>query len=161
MKPNEPKKIWTDTYRVHSYDMDMHGIANMPQLCKYMQESAWHHAENLGVGFSSLIKQNKAWVLSGLILRMEKTPNWGETVTVHTWPSNKKRLAFLRDFDIINQKKEVIGMAATKWFVIDLDRRRPCDLDRNFDFQPERHAEPLSQQFNKLASVEAALERLC
>ena len=56
------QQLWTDEYYIHSYDIDAKGQASLPVLCKFMQESAWKHAENLKAGFSHLAEQNLVWV---------------------------------------------------------------------------------------------------
>lgn len=52
--PDDKKMVWTDEYKVHSYDAGRNGYATMPVLCNFMQETAWNHAEHLNVGFSHL-----------------------------------------------------------------------------------------------------------
>jgi acyl-ACP thioesterase len=154
MNNQEVKRVWIDDYKVHSYEVDCKGNATLPMLCKYMQESAWHHAENLGVGFSHLSKDGLFWVLSQQFIRIDNIPKWGETVFVHTWPSGKDRLVYIRDFKIINQKQEVVCMARTKWFALDLKRRRPQNVDSYFNYDLTGAEQVFSHELTKLEPVQ-------
>ena len=136
MKKNTPTDIWTENYEIHSYEMDIKGTASLPMVCKYMQESAYHHAENLGFGFSHLMEKDLFWVLANQKIKMESYPHWGEKITIHTWPSGKGRLAYFRDFKILDSNSKLIGIATTTWYVIDLAKRRPRKLEDYFDFNP-------------------------
>src|SRR5712691_7393571 len=61
--PQEPA-IWRGDFRVHSYEVDFKQSATLECLCRYFQEAAWNHAEELGVGYQRLQAENKIWVLS-------------------------------------------------------------------------------------------------
>jgi medium-chain acyl-[acyl-carrier-protein] hydrolase len=136
MKNSKPKDIWIDEYAIHSYEIDITGSATLPILCKFMQESAYHHAENLGFGFSHLMEKNLFWVLANQKIQMESYPRWGEKISIHTYPSGKGRLSYYRDFKIFDKKSKLIGKATTTWYAIDLQRRRPRRLEDYFEFSP-------------------------
>ena len=136
MEKISPKDIWTDEYEIHSYEMDVKGKASLPMLCKFMQESAYHHAENLGFGFSHLMKKNLFWVLVNQKIKMDSYPRWGEKISIFTWPSGKGRLSYFRDFKIFDSNSRLIGIATTTWYAIDLEKRRPRRLEDYFDFNP-------------------------
>ncbi|MFC1976207.1 acyl-[acyl-carrier-protein] thioesterase [Chloroflexota bacterium] len=121
--------VWQDEYRIHSYEVDPKGQATVPFLCQFMQESAWHHAENLDVGFARLHERNLAWVLSRQRVVIDTYPRWGDTIKIHTWATGKGRLFWYRDFKILDNDDNPIGRAATAWFVIDMTSRKPQRAD--------------------------------
>jgi hypothetical protein len=50
MKPDTHKSPkHSDSYRIRSYEVDLHSEAKLSALCNYFQESAWNHAEALGI----------------------------------------------------------------------------------------------------------------
>jgi len=155
MNKDDTKRIWIDEYKIHSYEVDFKGNVTLPILCKYMQESAWHHAEKLGVGFSQLSKDGLFWVLSQQLIRINNLPKWGDTITVHTWPSGKDRVLYIRDFKIINDKQEIVCIARTKWFALDLKRRRPQNVDSYFDYNLAGAEQVFSHELAKLESNQA------
>ncbi|MBN1993353.1 MAG: hypothetical protein JW953_11690 [Anaerolineae bacterium] len=145
--PPNPIYVWQDEYRIHSYEVDAKGQLTIPFLCQFMQESAWHHAENLGVGYAALLEKNSAWVLARQWVAMDAFPRWGDTIKIFTWPTGKDRLFWYRDFKILDEASALIGRATTAWLVIDLSKRRPqranslnlnlpVDLERMFPRRP-------------------------
>ncbi len=132
--------VWQERYQIHSYEVDVTGQAMMPFLCRFMQESAWHHAEHLGVGFDHLAAQNRAWVLARQRVVVETYPRWGDTITVLTWPTGKGRLFWQRDFIITNEGNEKLAQATTSWFIIDLTARKPQRAD-SIELERPAHTE--------------------
>jgi acyl-ACP thioesterase len=118
-------------HAVRSYDVDLHGEATAPALCRFMQETAMHHAEHLDLGQNRLAAMNMAWVLVRLRFRLSAAPAMGAGVTVTTWPSGIDRLFFYRDFRIVAAGAEVMA-TTTAWFVIDLASRTRQHPDKFF-----------------------------
>lgn len=157
MEKKEIQKVWIDNYDIHSYEVDVTGKCSIQFLCRFMQESAWHHAENLGVGFSHLLENNFFWVLTSQYIKINEYPKWGEKIQIHTWPTGKDRLAYIRDFKILDKQKEVIAVAITKWYALDFDRKRPQNIDDIYDFRPEVAERAIKIELGKLASANADL----
>ena len=132
---SEFKQIWPSSYLVHSYEVDMYGRVTVPNLCRYLQESAYYHAEHLKVGHSALMSKNQIWMLLGLALRMNQYPMWNDTIDVQTWPSRNERIYYFRDYRIL-VKDTLVGVATTKWIIVDLENRRPSreKLDFHTDY---------------------------
>jgi medium-chain acyl-[acyl-carrier-protein] hydrolase len=147
------KSVWTDFYSVHSWETDIQGKVKFPFLCNYMQESAWRHAENLGLGFSQLIKKDLVWVLARQMIRMEKYPHWEDTIRIDTWPTGSDRLFFFRDFKISNKNGELLGTGTTTWFVIDIKSRRPQKPDKFLELEIKNKRPAISDRSCKLESL--------
>ena len=141
-------QVWKDQYKVHSYEVDFSGSATLASLCRFMQESAWTHAEHLDVGFTQLMKKNLIWVLSRQTVQVNDFPKWGDTVQIHTWPSGQDRLFCYRDFKIIDEQGNIKGVATTTWFVIDLEKRRPQRVNSYLKYLPD-NAELVFPNFSK------------
>ena len=118
-------KVWQDKYTIHSYQVDIKSKATLVALCQLLQESAWQHAEHLGLGFSYLKEKNCIWVLARQLIRIRSYPAWGDTIEIQTWPTGKDRIFCYRDFRIIAPNGSIAAEASTTWFVIDLVARKP------------------------------------
>jgi len=119
------KKSWEDEYSISFYEVDTKNEVFLPVLWTFMQETAWHHANHLKVGYSDLLEQNCFWVLSRLSIQMEEYPRWEDRIRVKTWLTGAGRLFALRQFSIADFKGKVIGTAKSAWLVLDLKNRRP------------------------------------
>ena len=123
------QKIWPEKYLVNWYDTDLNGNTKMSAIANYLQESAWRHANHLGFGYEDAKARNEMWVIVGLKVKMLQYPNWGETVTVETWPKGVERLFAFRDFRIMNEQGTVIGAATSRWMILDATSHRPKPVD--------------------------------
>ena len=97
---------------------------------RLFQEAAWQHAKRLGFAFTD---EDSAvfWVLRRLGIEILRTPRWGETVTITTWPSRLHRLLALREFRVESEHGEPLLNASSAWLIIDAEHRRPV--------RPEAH----------------------
>lgn len=118
-------KVWKNNYTIHSYQVDVKSKATLLALGQLLQESAWQHAEHLGLGFCQLQEKNFIWVLARQLIRVSSYPSWGDTIEVHTWPTGKDRMFCYRDFRIIDSRGSIVAEASTTWFVMDLSTRKP------------------------------------
>jgi acyl-ACP thioesterase len=140
------KASWEDEYPISFYEVDTKNEAFLPVLWSFMQETAWHHADHLRLGYSDLMEQQYFWVLSRLSVRMEEYPRWGERIRVKTWLAGTGRLFALRQFSIADLSGRTLGTAKSAWLVLDLKSRKPRKIEPLFShlqqlFDPRLPAE--------------------
>jgi acyl-ACP thioesterase len=129
---SEMKKSWEDEYSIAFAEVDTKNEVFLPHLWNLMQETAWHHADHLGVGYSDLVKQQHFWVLSRLSIQMDEYPRWGDRIKIRTWLTGIGRLFALRNFSIANSKGDILATAKSAWLVLDLKSRRPQKINPVF-----------------------------
>lgn len=122
--------FWSEAVRFRSYDVDSRQRATPEAVCRYFLDAAWNHAEALGVGFSHLANQNQFWVLSRFLLKAERLPHWGETVTLRTWPRAVKGVLAMRDFELVDAGGTRVLGGVSAWLVLDATSRRPQRLEK-------------------------------
>src|SRR5262245_55380326 len=151
---SDPVLVWTEQFRVHSYEADLNGEGTLEGLCRHFQEAAWNHAEHLGLGYERLRQENKIWVLSRLLLKLDRSLRWGEVITAHTWPRQVKSAFALRDFEMVDSAGARLAAGSSAWLVLDVFNRKPQRVDKlissipNF---PEKRA--LNQEPGRLDAV--------
>ena len=145
---SEMKESWEDEYIIPFCEVDTKKAVFLPTLWNLMQETAWHHADHLKVGYSDLAEQKYFWVLSRLSIQMDEYPGWGEKIKVRTWLTGTRRLFALRDFSIANSKGNTLGTAKSAWLVLDLKSRRPQRIEPVF-----KHLLHLLMIFHPLRSL--------
>ena len=130
------KKIWKESFNVHTYEVDALGRLSLPVLCSLWQEAASRHATHLGWGYQSLIMKDCIWVLTALKIQLDQDLHWNDQVIIQTWPSGKNKFFYFRDFAIENQNGVVFGNATTNWMIIDRKSRRPArpEIPEVFDY---------------------------
>lgn len=110
--------------RVPFHHADPTGSAGIVALAGYLQQAAGEHAEQLGVGAERLARDGIFWVLTRLYLRIERAPRGGETIEIDTWPSQRPRHLYLRDFRVHGEDGAAIIEAASSWALIDAAQRK-------------------------------------
>jgi acyl-ACP thioesterase len=152
---SDPMLVWTEQFRVHSFEADLNGAGSLEGLCRHFQEAAWNHAEHLGLGYERLLQENKIWVLSRLLLKLDRSLRWGETITIHTWPRQVKSAFALRDFEMVDAAGVRLAAGSSAWLVLDVSTRKPQRVDKlisSISSFPEKCA--LDQEPGRLDAVQ-------
>jgi acyl-ACP thioesterase len=122
--------VWRQAFTAGSYDVDFNQRATLETLARQFQEAAWNHAEALGVGYQRLQEQNRLWVLSRLLMKVEHYPRWGERVMVETWPRAAKSVFAMRDFEMREPGGSRLVAGTSAWLVLDNVSRKPQRVDK-------------------------------
>jgi len=117
--------IYKADYRIYPKDSDYKSHIKPSALINYFIQSAWLHAEELGFGYSQLIKQGVGWVLSRFRIVIEKMPVWPGEMRLETWPKGIDRILFLRDSEIFDSNNQRLAYLTSSWLVIDVQTKRP------------------------------------
>jgi medium-chain acyl-[acyl-carrier-protein] hydrolase len=155
--PAEDSGLWTERFRIHSYEVDFEHRTSLESLCRLFLEAAWSHAEHLGVGFHQLLAKKQFWVLSRMVIELEQYPRWGEEVVLVTWPRGVVSIFAMRDFEILSVGGRRLVGGSSAWLVLDTSTRRPQRLQPitgSIRGWPQRTA--VKRDPEKLASVEMA-----
>lgn len=102
---------------------DLNDALTPKSILNIFQDVASVHAEEIGVGYSDMLAKNLYWVLSRVKFDIIKQPTPNQSVIVETWPLEKGRIDFDRDFLITSTDGEVLIKGTSKWCVIDTVNR--------------------------------------
>ena len=130
-------------YEIHNYHTDFKGLLTIPALINFMQHAAGEHAAENGLGYSQMIAQKRAWVLSRMRIRFTQRFKWNDLLHLTTWVHNAGKLFSHRHFELSDASGRVQGVGATDWALLDLKTRRPMILDEyigQIPIIPERAA---------------------
>jgi acyl-ACP thioesterase len=151
--------FWEEVYRLRTYEVDFQNRLRLSALFHFMQETASNQIERQGVGIEVLRTENLAWVLSRLLIVMDRYPGWGEEILVKTWPRGIERLFAQRDFLITSRRGEVLGRVTSNWLLVDLRTRRPKRLEEVFKRMPiDPGQRALDRRLEKLPPLESPEE---
>ena len=128
-----PDTRYSQDFNIKSYDVDAKKKTSLQAISRYMQEMATIHADKLGLGFHNMMKDNRAWVLAQMYIRIESLPSFQEQFSIKTWSNGPDGRFALRDFEITDSNNKIIGGASSTWFVIDITEKKICRLDEYFE----------------------------
>ncbi|MBP1757696.1 MAG: acyl-ACP thioesterase [Firmicutes bacterium] len=114
-------------YDIRSSDTDFSDRLQVSTLFALMQESAYRHAEQIGIGTRLLDALDLSWMLSRTSVRLESLPHWGDQIWIRTWSRGARRLLFERDYEFISGDPDnrPFGRATSEWLVVRRDNHRP------------------------------------
>ncbi len=126
------EKTYTKNFPLYTFDVDSEGKAHLPVLLNFLQEAARDHAALLKVSIFDLLDRGLTWILSRYHIRIPRYPSMGDEIEVTTWPSGKKGVFALRDFDVRDGAGRLLLEATSSWLVITLDGKQPVKMDTIF-----------------------------
>jgi acyl-ACP thioesterase len=56
---------------------------------------------------------------------IERRPRKDEIITIRTWPRGPEKLFVLRDFELLDEGKQVLARGRSAWLVLDMEKHRP------------------------------------
>ena len=76
---------WSDEYRVLYHDTNSNEIVGISRIFKYLQETATGQMNAQRPSYNELLRQNKAFILSGIRVNVYEPLSYGEKIKVSTW----------------------------------------------------------------------------
>ena len=144
----------TGNYEILSFEADFCGRAHLSALMNYLQEAARRHAVREKFSVFDLAEKGLTWVVSRYHLLVSRYPRMGETILVKTWASGKHGFYALRDFQIFDERKDLIAAATSSWMIIELASQRPVRVENLFPDELILEERALEDDFPTLPIVE-------
>lgn len=117
-------------YNVEPFSEDYCGNLSWGNLGNLILRCASIHAGEHGFGYPQMIKLHHAWVLSRLVIEMERLPHTGEDFIIATWVDRVYRQFTDRHFSVLRPDGTAYGHATSIWSLIDTETRQPADLTK-------------------------------
>lgn len=117
-------KSLIESFLVKSYETDLNGNLKLFSFMNHVQELAGRHADTLEFGYDNLIRDNAAWVLARVKMKILRLPRWKEEISVETWHKGGDRLFWYRDFVVKDNDNKEIILVTSSWVTIDILTRK-------------------------------------
>lgn len=130
--------IYTESYQVRWHDTDFNLIATPSALLTFMQETANHHLDSMGMPLDEIRDtRGVGFILSKLAMQVYAPLHAYDKIDVETWVGDDRGFRFHRAFRILRDN-ETIAEALTVWGLIRLSDHSLVRVE-DFDapFQPE------------------------
>lgn len=118
----------TRNYFLTAGECDAEGRMPLPLVAERIIEVSTAHANELGIGYATLVKHGIGWVLSRLSIEMVRYPGINEEYSLTTWIESINRRFSERNILITDANGAVAGYARSVWSAIDFARRTGADL---------------------------------
>jgi medium-chain acyl-[acyl-carrier-protein] hydrolase len=141
---------------VRTYESDFTGRLRPASLLDYFQEAAAEHAKELGAGVTELLRQGLTWVISRYHVKLFRYPRWKTPVHLTTWPWGYRGLFALREFELKDEKGDLLAAATSSWMLIDLKSKRPVPPAERLGPYPKDPRRAVASSFEPLPSFDGA-----
>ena len=146
------KRLWKREYILRTTDFDKYNHIKPSAVLELFQDAAGQHAEEIGVGFDSMIKKSYLWVLTRIKFKIISNPKSFQKVIVKTWPLMPNRLNYRREYCIENEIGEKLIVGSSEWVVIHSEKRRFISDPDIYPFTDNFHMEKMCE--DKLVRVD-------
>lgn len=113
------QKTYIKTYQITTNMLDCHDCLKMSTLLDVAQEVAGDHAEELGCGFETMIKQDLIWVIVRNYVEIIKKPINFKEIEVVTYPLKPRFVEFNRETEFYHDG-ELFAVSRSTWMVINI-----------------------------------------
>ncbi|MBR5187622.1 MAG: hypothetical protein IKW18_04035, partial [Clostridia bacterium] len=136
-------RLWQKAYNLRASDFDKFKHLKPSSILDLFQDAAGQHAEDLGVGYDSMLARSYMWVLVRIKFQVISQPKSYQRVMVKTWPLAPNRLNYRREYAIETQDGEKLVIGSSEWVVMHSEKRRlvraPDLYPFSDNFYPERN----------------------
>lgn len=119
--------IFKTTFSIGMDDVDRSLNCRDNVILKYLENAACFHADALGQGLNNVENNKCAWALLEWEVEILKRPVYGNKVDVDTWSRLATKSFAYRDYILYADGVPAVH-ASSKWFRLDLERRRPVRI---------------------------------
>lgn len=103
-------------------DVALNNKVTNTALLSYLEDAGGVHSNLVGYGLRDIPKVKKSWVLLGWKIEIFERPTYGDKISIKTWSRGIDKLYAYRDFEILDENKKVIGIATSKWVLLDIEK---------------------------------------
>ena len=114
---------------IPSYLADEQAQLSVTSLFKLLQEASDRHAALLGAGWFDLQNRGYFWVLTKMLVHINRFPKWQEEVLLRTWVRASEAATSPRDFEIEDADGNLLVSARAIWAILDTEQGRPQRMD--------------------------------
>ena len=109
---------------IHKEEHKLENALSTGGLFYLLQEAAGTHCEETGLGVAVTGPKNLMWVVVRQLVEMERWPEPGETLILHTWPGSTRHMFYPRFYRLEDESGALLGKSSALWTLVDRDARK-------------------------------------
>lgn len=121
--------FFTADFRIGLTSLNKSNYISNKGLLSMLEDIAEMHSSSVGYGVTDIEKTNFSWALLNWKVKIISRPKYGDIITIKTWSRYNTKLYCYRDFEILNSNGDIIGIASSKWVLIDIEKGRIAKIE--------------------------------
>lgn len=142
---------YTKEFYLRVSDFDTYDHLFPSAILDLFQDVAGKHADDIGIGFDTMISKNLVWMIVRSKYEIYQQPKLYQTVKVITWPHVKGRVDMDRDYLIEDLDGNILVKGTSKWVVVNYISRRLV-RPRDIEYPSDEYCQAINfeEHFDKL-----------
>ena len=120
--------IYKCKYRIGLTDVGMSNLITNKAILKVFENAGGMHSELVGYGLNNIEKTGLSWVLLGWKVKVINRPKYNTEIEIHTWARDSNKISTYRDFEIYDERGNLLIIATSKWILVDLNKEKMVEL---------------------------------
>ena len=150
--------MYSRTFTIKSTDVTIKRTLRPSVLLTMSQEAAAAHAAELGAGKEKTLDRGFLWVIARQELKINRMPEYAETVTLKTWPGKAMHMLFPRYTRLLDKNGEELAAISAVWTLMDVNTRAMINPEKEGIAVPGEKTEndlPLPQKIKSIAVTDS------
>jgi len=119
---------YTRAFRIRHSECDSYGHVNNVHYLRYMQETAFDAAAEVGYGIEWSATSGHVWLIRETEIDYVRPIRYGDVLNVKTWVEDFRRTRSRRMYEMTNRAGELVSRASTDWVYVDSVSLRPTSM---------------------------------
>ena len=116
--------IYETGFSVGLDDVRLGGAVKNRTIMKLFEDAAGFHSDTINDGVNDMGQKKNAWILMAWKIEVVRRPMYGGRLTVATWSREMKSAHAFRDYEMTDDRGDVLVRASSKWTLISTESRR-------------------------------------
>lgn len=123
--------VFKKTFTIRYEDVDPYNRLTPSSLTRYLLDVGSAHSDSCGYGYNDIPVTHAVWIILNWKIELYQTPHYADQITICTWAKKAVRTFCYRDYEILNEKNQVIGIATSKWVLIHDQTRKIMTISQD------------------------------
>ena len=115
--------IFSYNININYSDVDENNELSNRGILRLLQEVAGIHSGFLGYGVNDIPNTSLAWIILNWKLKVYLRPKSNSLLIINTWINKENPLFFYRNFEVLDNKNNLVASACSKWVLYDLNKQ--------------------------------------
>ena len=112
--------IYKTNYRLGLEDVGKFNKITNKAILRILENAGGMQSEKIGYGLTNTEKTGLSWILLGWKVKVLKRALYNEVIEVRTWARDSNKVFTYRDYEMYNEKGELLVIATSKWTLINI-----------------------------------------
>lgn len=110
--------IYKEKFKIGLKDIWKGKEVSNKAILEYLEDVAAYHSDSVGYGINTSDTTHLTWLLLDWKVKVIKRPQYGQTLTIHTWSRKIVKCYAYRDFEVYDENNTLCIIASSKWLLV-------------------------------------------